>query len=150
MLRTPQIPKQVKFTTWRNPLSTKAVMDITTDGAGDTKGGIGVLERYEIEPGETCEIPSQYDWAVQNTYGGNANAPAVILGGLGPQLINETLPPEKRPVLHAALDTEKAKLRAAEAEAAATAVMQKQAEAAAMLMATGVAKAMKADKKADK
>jgi len=144
MLRIPHTPKQVKYTTWRNPLDHDVHLDITGDG-----NFIGFVERYPVPAGGTCEIPSCYDWAVQNTHGGNPakGEPPIILGGLGPQLINESLPKNKRPILHDALDTEKAKLRQMEAEAAATAVMRKQAEEAAMLMATGVAKALKAEKK---
>src|SRR5579875_1528767 len=142
-------PEDPRETVWYNPQEQDQVLELYVGQPTPIFGGdpsrrprLRPDERrgvrtYVIRAGQRRAIPSEFDYAIQQTmcketecagrplYCQDRSHRKVIMGGLGPRLINEGM--QHRPVLHPALDAE----MAAYNEAMATA--QKAADAAAAL-----------------
>jgi hypothetical protein len=118
--------EMMRFTAWHNPTKTTVRARIFT---GPDTG----YKVFEVPPGETRELPSDYDAAIQNVRGGR------VVSGLAPQLRRAV---GKTPPLDPALDAEGAAARAREletqravaAKAAADLAVKKAAEAEAQVL----------------
>lgn len=124
---------QDSLTSWHNPLSVPQRVLIHQDGSAKPT-------RFTWAPGETKQIRSIYDQAIQRTYEG------AVIGGLAPQLVHLG----KKAFLDPAFDTEAAARKEAEAAQAAAALTQRAADQALLLAAAKTAELMDAAKaKAD-
>lgn len=130
-------PIEETLTRWHNPLDVPQRVDIR-------HGDEPRPTRFTIKPGETVEIPSRYDYAIQVVQNG------VIVGGLAPQLRKMGSEAQLDP----ALDTEAVKKKDAEVAAAAAALVAKTATEAVVVASAKAAdaasrQASKASKVAD-
>lgn len=119
-------PVEAKFTKWHNPLDREQVVDIReAQGQPPT--------RYRWKPGETRELPSKYDNAIQRVHDGK------IVAGKAPLLqrvgANDVLDP--------ALDMFAAEKKQREAEQLAAAHAKKMADEAMLVAAAKVSEAEK-------
>ena len=91
----------LRLTAWRNPTSKVIKVDLFSGPTRDNPGG---RIHVEWQPGETQEVPSEYDAAIRKVRDGK------VVGGLAPQLVRA----DKKPIpLDPAIDAEAAERKAA-------------------------------------
>lgn len=123
------------YTKWFNPLEVRQRVVIPMEGHKRT---------ITWEPGETKEVPSIYDGAINIVQNG------VVVGGEARQLVNVSLPEDKRPKLHEAFDSRLIEQEEAAARAAAMALHQRSQENLALIAAARAAEADRVKAAADR
>lgn len=124
-----------KFTKWYNPLDVPQRVFLIMDG---------IRRKITWAPGETKELPSLYDSAINVVQNG------VVVGGEARQMVNVSLPEDKRPKLHQVWDSQLLEQEELAANAAARALQLEAAERAAIIAAARVAKSTQVDKQPKK
>jgi|GEM_PF-4257800 len=109
--------QEMSMTRWHNP--TKHVIRAAIFVGADARNPSG---RREViwQPGDTKQVPSEYDQAIQETRNGR------VVGGLAPQLVREGEPPLP---LDPAIDSEAAERRSAGNAIAEAAALKAAADA---------------------
>jgi hypothetical protein len=111
------VPPSMKNTRWRNPTQHRLIADLHTEATASNPTG---LMRVVWEPGETVEVSSDFDTAIQKVRGGK------VVGGLVPQLVRDGGKPIP---LDPAIDAEAAEKKIARDRVVAAAAIRSQGEA---------------------
>jgi len=142
-LQTPRLIPLARNTRWKNPTVHTIIVDLHTESTRDNPSG---RERHVWAPGETREVPAEFDNAIRRVRDGK------VVSGLAPQLVVDG----ERPVpLDPAIDSEAAERKQSrdelrDAQALEKAAKAQLADAAARVAANASEKAeAKAEPKAE-